>query len=436
MLLIALLAATATAFPTWGASGARRRRRPSGSAAASSPAAPLLDAGSLTGALFYGTCNLPACSTLEFASWGLANGTRTDLFDFPLDSFEDGYVADNALFEDTVVISLQSDASPDTGALVTFNLTTNSLISSLKTTPCFALWPHPDAPASALLCLALVGAKDARCPAGTTDQCTLLLRVDRGSGAETLVAGLLAGYAPFTVECLDTAKGAIYSTFELLNGGLPQMVAIDARSGAVLRTVPFPVALAFLELEYSVARGRVFAVVEDSTGAKPVAYAGAVDVVAATATPLGPNSFFNVSYPPAVGGFFNQFVGGARRARPRGLNRSTHAQHTRTWHAHTHARAHTRRRAEHHLHPQRRAGRVLLHRLPLRGARPAPLRPHPVPHRQLAGHGRAGVRAGGGKPLLRDSVAALLRGEAAPSQAIEERERRKNTGWIFFTESY
>ena len=344
LLLYALLAATAAAFPTWGASGARRRRQPSGILAPSSPRpsslpAPLLGAGNLTGALFYGTCNLPACSTLEFASWGLANGTRTDLFDFPLDSFDDGYVADNALFLDTVVISLQSDSAPDTGALVTFNLTTNALISSLKTTPCFALWPHPDAPAAALLCLALVGAKDARCPAGTTDQCTLLLRVDRGTGAETLVAGLLAGYAPFTVECLDTAQGAIYSTFELLNGGLPQMVAIDARSGAVLRTVPFPVALAFLELEYSVARGRVFAVVEDGTGAKPVAFAGAVDVVTATATPLGPGSYFNVSYPPAVGGFFNQFVSGRRHPSPpsspgpRGP--AAHATHS---HAHTHAR--------------------------------------------------------------------------------------------------
>lgn len=227
------------------------------------------------------------------ASWNLATNSSTDLFDFPLDSFDDGYVADNALYNDTVVISLQSDSSPDTGYLATFNLSDNSVVSGLKTTPCFGLWPDLDAPGSALLCLALVGATDKRCPAGTSGQCSLLLRIDRASGAETLLGGFLPDYAPFTVECLDTALGLIYSTFELLSGGTPELVTINARTGAIEHTAPFAVSLAFIELEYSRARGKVYAVVQDGD----VAYAGTVDPTTAVPTPLSPASaYFNRTY--------------------------------------------------------------------------------------------------------------------------------------------
>lgn len=285
------------------------RGRDSGATPARPRSPPSFPPGSpLQGSLFYGTCNLPACDTLEFASYDLATGATTDLFDFPLDSFDDGYVADNALYNDSVVISLQYDSAPDVGYLVTFNLTTNALISGRNSTPCFGLWPDVDAPSTTLLCLALVPAS-AKCPPTTTSQCTQLLRIDRATGAETLLASFLPDYAPFTVEALDAARGVVYSTFELLSGGTPELITLDARTGAVLNTAPFPYTLAFLEFEVSAARGgRVYAVVQD--GAHPggtVAYAGTVDTATATATPLGPKAYFNVSFPPATGGFFNQF---------------------------------------------------------------------------------------------------------------------------------
>ncbi len=72
----------------------------------------------------------------------------------------------------------------------------------------------------------------------------------------------------------------------------------------VQRSVPFPPSLAFLELEYSAQRGgKLFAVVQNDG----VAYAGTVDPATAKATPLGPKAYFNCSFPPATGGFFNQF---------------------------------------------------------------------------------------------------------------------------------
>lgn len=262
----------------------------------------------LKGSLFYGTCNLPACDTLEFASYNLATGASTDLFVFPLDSYDDGYVADDALFEDSVVISLQYDSAPDVGLLVTFNLTSNMLVSSRNSTPCFGLWPDVDSPATTLLCLALVSSVHAQCPPGTTSQCSQLLRIDRATGAETLLAAFLGDYAPFTVEALDVAAGLVYSTFELLAGGTPELVTINARTGAVVRTVSFPVSLAFIELEMSAARGKVYAVVQDtSQPGVPSVYAGVVDPTTATATPLGPASYFNASFPPATGGYWNQF---------------------------------------------------------------------------------------------------------------------------------
>lgn len=36
-------------------------------------------------------------------------------------------------------------------------------------------------------------------------------------------------------------------------------------------------------------------------------YAGTVDPATAVGLPLGPNSYFNASFPPATGGFYNQF---------------------------------------------------------------------------------------------------------------------------------
>jgi hypothetical protein len=270
----------------------------------------------LAGHLFYGTCDLPSCDTLEFAALDLATQAKTDLFDFPLDSFEDAYVADDVLIGTEVTISLNWDKDPAWGYLAVFDLTTNKLVSGRNSSACFALWENPAQPATSLLCLSLVAAQPA-CPRATTSQCTLLLAIDRATGKETLVASLMPNFAPFTVETLDAPKGLIYATFELLDGGLPQLVTIDARTGSVRHTAAFQPTLAFIELEHSAKTGKVYAVVQDTGAAgRPVVYAGTVDPATAVARPLGPKAFFNASFPPATGGFFNRaWVPGAH-ARP------------------------------------------------------------------------------------------------------------------------
>ena len=302
--LLFTTAAAAASFPQW----ARPRQQRRLASLAPPQLSVLTNAQNLSGALFYATCDLPACDTLEFASLDLATDAKTDLFDFPLDSFEDAYVADDVLIGNSVTISLNWDKDPTWGYLATFDLATRKLVSGRNSSSCFALWENPAEPQASLLCLNLVAASDPGCPAGTTSQCTLLKAIDRASGAERLIAGLLANYAPFTVEALDPTAGLIYGMFELLNGGEPEIVTINARTGAVEHSVSFRNSLAFIELEHSVRTGKLYAVVQDTDAAgKPIAYAGTVDPATAVATPLGPKAFFNVSFPPAAGGFFNQF---------------------------------------------------------------------------------------------------------------------------------
>jgi hypothetical protein len=315
-ILLALCASAAAL--QWAGTRRSSPRRPLAAAPALPPPSLTLQPGSkpLAGRLFYGTCDLPSCDTLEFATLDLATLARKDLFDFPLDSYEDAYVADDVLIGDEVTISLNWDKDPAWGYLAVFDLATNKLVSGRNSSSCFALWENPAQPATSLLCLSLVAAQP-RCPPGTTSQCTLLLAIDRASGKETLVASLMANYAPFTVEALDVAAGRIYAAFELLDGGLPELVTIDAASGAVLHTASFQPSLAFIELEWSAKTRKVYAVVQDTDAAgKPVAYAGTVEPSTAVATPLGPKAYFNVSFPPATGGFFNRACGGGALPRP------------------------------------------------------------------------------------------------------------------------
>ena len=257
----------------------------------------------IPGDLFYGTCNLPECSTLEFAAFNLSTQISTDLFDFPTDSFEDGYVADDVLIQTgsstEVVISLQYDNSTSNGFLATFDLASRALVGGVASPFCFALWLDPFQPTGktdSLLCLSL----GAPAPCGGKTQCTYLQRVSRSTGAATVIAAIMPDYCPFTVEALDPVAGLIYSTFEECSGagGGPLIATIDARTGAVKTTVHFPYTLAFIEFEYRAANGRVYAVVQDtSDAAKPVAYLATVDPVTATPTPLGPAAYYNVSFP-------------------------------------------------------------------------------------------------------------------------------------------
>lgn len=307
------LAAGAPTFPVW--ARARGPRGPSRVASSSPPSLrPLLNPRNLSGSLFYGTCDLPSCDTLEFASLDLATLAKTDLFDFPLDSYDDAYVADDVLIGNEVTISLNWDSHPDWGYLAVFDLPSRKLVSGRNSSSCFALWQDPSNE-GALLCLNLV-AKEF-CPPGTDTQCTLYKSIDRATGAETLIAAIQPGMAPFTVEALDPATGMIYACFAPVNGGGDfVLVSIDAKTGAVAHTAPFPYTLAFIELEFSAKTGKLYAVVQDSAGGKPLVYAGTVDPATAVGTPLGRQSYFNASFPPATGGFFNRACP-ALRPRPR-----------------------------------------------------------------------------------------------------------------------
>jgi hypothetical protein len=266
---------------------------------------------SIPGDLFYGTCNLPDCSTLEFAAWNLTTDSSVDLFDFPLHSFEDTYVADDLLIQPgdgttEVVISLQFDNATQDGYLVTFDIDKRVVVGGVRADFCFAIWldPFQKSSTDSILCLALgPGA-----PCGGSTQCTSLVRISRTTGASTTIASFLPDYCPFTVQALDPNAAIIYATFESCNGGLPALVQIDARSGAILKSVSFPITLAFIEFEWRASTRKIYAVVQDSSNrAAPVAYLGIVDPATATAAPLSPAAYFNVSFPPSTGGFINQF---------------------------------------------------------------------------------------------------------------------------------
>ena len=283
-----------------------------GLAALAARAAALLPSPVLPGDLFYGTCNLPACSTLEFAAFNLSTQASTDLFDFPTDEFEDGYVADDVLIQSggstEVVISLQYDNATSRGYLATFDLARRALVGGVQSPFCFALYLDPAQPAGStdsLLCLSL----GAPAPCGATTQCTYVSRVSRTTGAVTQLSVIMPDYCPFTVDALDPVQGVIFSTFEECSGaGGPLIATIDARTGAVKSMAHFAYTLAFIEFEYRAKDGRIYAVVQDSSNAaQPVAYLGTVDPATATPTPLGPAAYYNVSFPPATGGFINQF---------------------------------------------------------------------------------------------------------------------------------
>lgn len=158
-----------------------------------------------------------------------------------------------------MTISLQYDSDPTRGYLAVFDITTRKLVSGRNSSSCFALWQDPVNP-SALLCLNLVS-KDS-CPPGTDTQCTLLKSIDRATGTEKLIAAIQPGMAPFTVEALDPVTGLIYACFAPLNGGGNfVLVTIEATTGTVVHTAPFPHTRAFIELEYSAKTGKLYAVV-------------------------------------------------------------------------------------------------------------------------------------------------------------------------------
>ena len=95
VLLVSVVAAAGPTFPVWA-----RPRGPRG--LSRFPSFPpslrtVYNPRNLSGSLFFGTCDLPSCDTLEFATLDLASLAKTDLFDFPLDTYDDAFVANDVL---------------------------------------------------------------------------------------------------------------------------------------------------------------------------------------------------------------------------------------------------------------------------------------------------------------------------------------------------
>lgn len=260
--------------------------------ASASPApfalAPLAPLAPLAGELVYATCNLPQCSVLEFALFHLANASSEDLFDFPTRDFEDGYVADNILDGDELIISLQYDARPQQGYLLSFDLAARKVIGGFNSSQCFSMWLDPsDATRDRILCLAL----EPSCDGGS--QCTELRHISRSKHTDTLVASFLPNFAPYTVSCLDTrGAGVIYSTFGPLTTGHNVLAAIDPKTGKVLAQPTFPISTAYIELEFDASSGKIYGVIEDATDG---AFVGTVDPQTGAATPISAQARLNTT---------------------------------------------------------------------------------------------------------------------------------------------
>ena len=234
--------------------------------------------GALAGEIFFATCNLPQCSTLEFSLFHLANASTEKLYDFPLDDFEDGYVADSILDGDELIISLQYDAKPGQGYLLSFDIAKRTVVGGYNCSQCFSMWLDPtDATRDTILCLAL----EAKCDGGS--QCTELRHISRSAKTDRLISSFLPDFAPYTVSCLDTKRGVIYSAFGPLTSGKNVLAAIDPKTGKVLAQPVFPVSTAYIELEFDTVTDKIYGVVED---AQDGAFVGTIDAQSGLATPL------------------------------------------------------------------------------------------------------------------------------------------------------
>jgi hypothetical protein len=340
----------------------------------------------LRGELVYLTCNLPACSTLAVALYDLEHASSTTLFDYPQGSFEDGYVADNILVGDELIISLQYDSKPAQGFLSSLNLTSRTLMGSFDASQCFSMWLDP-ANSDTILCLAL----EANCAGGS--QCTELRHISRSTKEDKLVASFLPDFAPYTVSCFDTKKNVIYSTFGPLTSGHNVLATIDPQTGKVLAQPTFPISTAYIELEYDRVTDKIYGVVED---AQDGAFVGTVDPASGAATPISAKAALNTT-------MWNQFNTISTIAPEIGKR----ALVLLACHAAPHAVS-----LREHLNaclPLSHFRHALLHSLPL----PRPVsaeRPRPAPRRSEPRDGRDHLRRGCGQvsraPRLRNLLSA------------------------------
>jgi hypothetical protein len=266
----------------------------------------------------YLTCNLPACSTLAIALYDLERASSTTIYDYPEGAFEDGYVADNILAGDELIISLQYDSKPAQGYLSSVNLTTRQPIGGFSASQCFSMWLDPK-DADTILCLAL----EAQCDGGS--QCTELRHISRSTKQDKLIASFLPDFAPYTVSCFDTKRNVIYSTFGPLTTGHNVLATIDPYTGKVLAQPTFPVSTAYIELEYDSVTDKIYGVVEDAADG---AFVGTIDGATGAATPISAKAGLNTTQ-------WNQFVSPGAHA--------AHAAHAHGSNA-PNCRPHTRRR--------------------------------------------------------------------------------------------
>lgn len=242
----------------------------------------------LTGELFFATCNLPECSTLQFSLYDLTSQSITTLYDFPFDDFEDGYAADSFVIPGTreVTISLQYDSKPDQGYLLSFDIATKKITDGFNSSQCFNMWLDPsDSSFDRIICLSL----QAKCDGGS--QCTELRHLSRSLHTDKLISSFLPNFAPYTVSCYDLKRGLIYSTFGPLTSGHNVLAAIDPITGKVVAQPSFPDTTAYLELEYDPVNDLTYGVVEDSNGV----FVGIIDPVNGSSQPISSAASLNTT---------------------------------------------------------------------------------------------------------------------------------------------
>ena len=269
------------------------------------PAAAAAAPAPLSGSLLRGFCSSgggfpfvpPSCAVSAF---DLTTLTSTDLFNITLAQLGPPiYEPALSVFEDTVTLSVNEDLGEgNSGVLATYNLTSRTLSTIYNVSWCWSLYPDVDAPESAFLCYKQVGAGTGVCPASTKLWCAVLLRIDRATGAETVVFAALPDDLPYAgadSTALDTSAGVLYAGLLSYKPPFYFLYAFDVRTGALLRNVSFPV---YAEIDY--VKGALVAVVLNQTQqpepTTAAAFVATVDGTSGAVTPLGPASYINSSF--------------------------------------------------------------------------------------------------------------------------------------------
>ena len=297
----AVRAARLAALPDWARERVTAPLRATANAAADAAAAaaatapraptpPPINAG-LRGSLLYGAL---AHSAVQLMAFDVATGGSAPLLTAPAAGVDwewripSAFVGAGAL---ALAPMTSIPAVPGrTGLILDVNVTARVPVSSFPTnTDALAVWPDPDAPTEALLCLS--EDSGARCPAGTVNWCIALLRINRTSGAVAQVGqGLLPDVLPAVeVTALDVERGLIYLYYlGAAQGKLAFLIAsIDARTGALVRaTVAEPFTTAWSGI-FPTPNATYSLLVDKSNPNATVPFLATVDPATAAVTPVG-----------------------------------------------------------------------------------------------------------------------------------------------------